>query len=64
MMKTSYHCTKCNYKFQRDKEVTKCPYCGATGSVEKSKTAQELLDALTEMDDTLQDTREEMKKYK
>ena len=63
-MKTSYRCTKCNYKFEREKAVLRCPYCGASGTVEKTKTAQELLEDLTNMDEELEDTREEMKKYK
>ena len=64
LMKSQYHCTKCNYKFAKDKEPAKCPYCGAVGTIEREQSAQELLDDLSGMDEDLQDTRNEMKKYK
>jgi predicted ATP-dependent serine protease len=63
-MKTTYVCTKCQYRFSRDKEVSKCPYCGSDGTIERQKSAQEILDSLTDLDEQLGDTREEMKKYK
>ncbi len=63
-MKTQFTCSQCKYKFAKDKAPAKCPYCGAAGSIKREQSAQELLDDLTGMDEDLQDTREEMKKYK
>ncbi len=63
-MKQLYVCTACKYKFKRDEKPSKCPYCGATGQIEKERSAQELLDSLTDLDDELGDTRQEMGKYK
>lgn len=63
-MKTTYVCTKCKYKFQREDKPKKCPYCAAEGTIDRQKTAQELLDSLTDMDEQLGDTRDEMSKYR
>ncbi len=41
------HCTNCDYKFtpkKADKMPENCPYCNTPESLEKEKTAQDLLD--------------------
>ncbi len=63
-MKTTYVCTKCKYRFQREDKPNKCPYCASEGTIEKQKSAQELLDSLTDMDEQLDETRGEMNKYR
>ena len=37
-------CTKCNYKFQKEKMPHRCPYCGNEGTLKKEVTAQDVLD--------------------
>ncbi len=44
----TYVCTNCKYKFSSSKEASDCPYCGKD-SVEKEKSASELLDDVDEM---------------
>jgi len=38
------HCTKCNYKFEKDKIPHRCPYCGYEGTIKEQLTAQDILD--------------------
>lgn len=40
---TTFICKHCSYRFEREKELDTCPYCGEDGSVIKEQTADELL---------------------
>jgi DNA-directed RNA polymerase subunit RPC12/RpoP len=43
---TGYVCTRCKYKFKRynlDDPRKKCPFCGREGSVERVKSADQIL---------------------
>jgi len=41
-------CLKCHYKFEKDAVPPRCPYCAADGSVMKVKTAQDILNEVTQ----------------
>lgn len=46
-------CSRCKYKFKRDKIPARCPYCSKEGAVEFEKTAQDILDeVMTDIDET------------
>lgn len=41
-----YRCYKCNYSFESERKVCKCPYCG-DDKVSKEKDAEELIDEVS-----------------
>jgi len=41
------YCKKCNYQFEKEKVPFRCPYCATEGSVEKKRTAQDILDEIS-----------------
>jgi hypothetical protein len=46
-----FRCTNCNYRFDvkpGKRAPNRCPYCAKEKCLEQEKTAQELLDNLTE----------------
>jgi len=43
----SYRCKNCRYSLESVKEIKKCPYCDKN-SLEKEKSASELLDDIVE----------------
>lgn len=42
---TKYICKKCNYKFESEKELTRCPYCSSEFTLSKPMDAQDLIDS-------------------
>ncbi len=40
----NFVCEACGYRFERNKAIAVCPYCGEKGAIVKEKTAAELLD--------------------
>ena len=40
----NFVCEACGYRFEKEKEIELCPYCGEKGAVKKEKTANELLE--------------------
>ena len=47
-----YQCTGCRYTFSRKSDyrgsISKCPYCGRQGTVQAARTADDLLQDLTQ----------------
>lgn len=37
-------CPECGYKFDADKNATRCPYCGKNGGFSKEKSAAEMIE--------------------
>lgn len=60
----NYHCTKCAYKFERKVMPTRCPYCGVEGTIEHVKSAQSLLDELTEETEVIEQSRKERESFR
>jgi rubrerythrin len=45
-MKTDmkYECSKCSYVMDKADAPKRCPYCGEEGTMQKAKSAQDILD--------------------
>ncbi len=39
----NFVCEACGYRFEREKKIDICPYCGEKGAIAKEKTASELI---------------------
>ena len=48
---SEYYCKKCSYKFSKAKDITRCPYCSAVGTVSRVMDAQEILDESDEINE-------------
>ena len=45
------YCTKCKYRFEKDRIPGRCPYCSSDNSVKQKEKAQDILkDVIDEMD--------------
>jgi len=40
------YCKRCNYRFEKEKTVPKCPYCAADNTVQEQLTTQDILNEL------------------
>lgn len=40
---TDFQCTKCSYRFAKDRKPLNCPYCGKAGTVEEVPEASDIL---------------------
>jgi len=43
-----FYCTKCSFKLEKKEIPQRRPYCGKTGTIEQEKTAQDLLDEVSQ----------------
>ena len=41
-------CKKCGYSVEKDKIPEKCPYCNREGTITEKKSAQDLLNEVSE----------------
>lgn len=53
------YCTKCNYKFEKDKIPQRCPYCGNNGTVKKQLIAQDILNEVTAEEAIMEQSKKE-----
>ena len=59
-----YNCTKCSYKFERKVMPNRCPYCGVEGAIEEVKSAQHLLDELSEESEVVEQAKKERESFR
>ena len=50
---TKFQCTKCKYKFEKEKKPARCPYCSKDGTVDEVMDAQELIDEVSSEQESL-----------
>jgi len=53
------YCTKCKYRFERDKIPNRCPYCSANGSVRQVELAQDIIDQVTQEMDMIEESKKQ-----
>ncbi len=56
---TKYNCRKCSYKFEKKDMPNKCPYCSTDNTVEEVKSAQNILDEISEETEIIEQSRKE-----
>ncbi len=56
---TKYHCRKCSYSFEKNKAPNRCPYCASDNTVEEVKSAQTILDEISEEAGIIEQSRKE-----
>ena len=44
----NFVCKRCGYRFEREKKIGECSYCGETGSIVKEQSANELIEDVEE----------------
>ena len=55
-----YYCVKCHYKYEKEGKVPqKCPYCSTAGSIKQTASAQDLLEALDDEINTIEQSKRE-----
>lgn len=58
-----YQCTKCNYRFSKERKPLACPYCGKTGTVDFVPDANDILADVGEQEKRMQDIEERKKEW-
>ena len=53
------YCNKCNYKFEKEKKVSRCPYCASEDSIKKQMTAQDILNEVAAEERIIEDSMAE-----
>lgn len=52
---------RCNYKFDRDKAPSRCPYCGAENTIKRQLSAQDILNEVDTEEKIIESSKKERK---
>jgi len=57
-----YQCDSCNYRFDNQKQPLRCPFCGKTGTVNPTPSAEQVMVEVNSDADEKRSYREELEK--